>query len=302
METVRCAPGPSAVRVRSVPHSRARGDDVAARRGGLAGRGRLAGHRTRRRAGRSVPGRHRGEPRPGRRPCCSAAWRLTGSRRSGFWSPPRSAKAVAIGPRRCWPSPASVQIWHLAVVVARARASRTASSTRRIPRCCRRCCPPDQLLAANGIEGMLRPTVMQAAGPALASAVIAVASPALAMASWPVAQLLAVVGLLVLQDHAAAQRRESGRAPGAPAQGGGDRSGRWLPLPGADAVAARAPCCSRPSGVADHGSDRGAAAVRREGSDRRRARRLRPGHRGVRRGRGHRFAAWWPRCRCRGAT
>jgi MFS family permease len=33
---------------------------------------------------------------------------------------------------------------------------------------------PEQLLAANGIEGVLRPTIMQAAGPALASVIIAV--------------------------------------------------------------------------------------------------------------------------------
>ena len=38
--------------------------------------------------------------------------------------------------------------------------------------------PPDDLMAANGVEGTLRPTVMQAAGPALASAVIAASSPA----------------------------------------------------------------------------------------------------------------------------
>ena len=35
----------------------------------------------------------------------------------------------------------------------------------------------DELLAANGIEGVLRPTIMQAAGPALASVIIAVWSP-----------------------------------------------------------------------------------------------------------------------------
>lgn len=55
--------------------------------------------------------------------------------------------------------------------------------------------PAEQLLAANGIEGMLRPTIMQAAGPALASVMIAVASPGLAMAVVAVAQLLAVAGL-----------------------------------------------------------------------------------------------------------
>ena len=59
--------------------------------------------------------------------------------------------------------------------------------------------PPEQLLAANGIEGMLRPTVMQAAGPALASAVIAAASPGLAMVIVAASQLLAMTGLLVFR-------------------------------------------------------------------------------------------------------
>ena len=39
---------------------------------------------------------------------------------------------------------------------------------------------PEELLAANGIEGVLRPTIMQAAGPALASVIIAVSSPGVA--------------------------------------------------------------------------------------------------------------------------
>ncbi len=47
----------------------------------------------------------------------------------------------------------------------------------------------DQLLAANGIEGMLRPTIMQAAGPVLASAVIAAASPGFAFAIVAVLQI-----------------------------------------------------------------------------------------------------------------
>ena len=56
--------------------------------------------------------------------------------------------------------------------------------------------PEDQLLAANGFEGMARPVLMQAAGPALASALIAVSSPGAALA---VAALTgaAAVGFLV---------------------------------------------------------------------------------------------------------
>jgi MFS family permease len=57
----------------------------------------------------------------------------------------------------------------------------------------------DDLLAANGVEGVLRPTVLQAAGPAIASVAIAVASPALAFVVVAIAQVLAVVGLLYLR-------------------------------------------------------------------------------------------------------
>jgi MFS family permease len=50
--------------------------------------------------------------------------------------------------------------------------------------------PEDQLLAANGFEGMARPILMQAGGPALASALIAITSPGAALA---VAALTGVV-------------------------------------------------------------------------------------------------------------
>lgn len=41
--------------------------------------------------------------------------------------------------------------------------------------------PPAQLMAANGIEGTLRPVIYSAAGPAMAGGLIAIASPALAI-------------------------------------------------------------------------------------------------------------------------
>lgn len=66
----------------------------------------------------------------------------------------------------------------------------------------------DDLLAANGVEGVLRPTVMQALGPAIASAAIAVASPALAFVIVAVAQVFAVAGLYFL--HTTPVRRELG--------------------------------------------------------------------------------------------
>lgn len=55
--------------------------------------------------------------------------------------------------------------------------------------------PAEDLLAVNGIEGMLRPTIAQAAGPAAAGAIVAAASPAAAMS---LAAILGAVGVLVL--------------------------------------------------------------------------------------------------------
>ena len=60
--------------------------------------------------------------------------------------------------------------------------------------------PGDQLLAANGIEGVLRPTIMQAAGPALASLLIAVQSPGLAFAVVAALQVVAAVVLGVMRS------------------------------------------------------------------------------------------------------
>ncbi|RZS65707.1 putative MFS family arabinose efflux permease [Agromyces ramosus] len=59
--------------------------------------------------------------------------------------------------------------------------------------------PAGQLLAANGIEGVLRPAVMQAAGPALASALIAVQAPWLAFAVVAGLQAVAAVVLAVMR-------------------------------------------------------------------------------------------------------
>ncbi|MEN3608857.1 MFS transporter [Plantactinospora sp. ZYX-F-223] len=56
--------------------------------------------------------------------------------------------------------------------------------------------PPDDLMPANGVEGMLRPTIMQAAGPALASVLIAVWSPGVALL---VVTVLEVAGVAFLQ-------------------------------------------------------------------------------------------------------
>ena len=72
--------------------------------------------------------------------------------------------------------------------------------------------PAEDLLPANGIEGVLRPTLMQAAGPILAGAVIAAAAPTWAFLIVAVLQLGAVGGLLLLR--ATPVRRELGDEAG----------------------------------------------------------------------------------------
>ena len=59
--------------------------------------------------------------------------------------------------------------------------------------------PADDLLAANGVEGVLRPAVMQAAGPAAASLAIGIHSPALAFVVVAAASACAVVWLAFMK-------------------------------------------------------------------------------------------------------
>ncbi|BCB86196.1 MFS transporter [Phytohabitans suffuscus] len=59
--------------------------------------------------------------------------------------------------------------------------------------------PAEDLMAANGVEGMLRPTIMQAAGPALASALIAASSPGAAIVVVAVLEAIGVAFLLCVR-------------------------------------------------------------------------------------------------------
>jgi len=72
---------------------------------------------------------------------------------------------------------------------------------------------PDQLLAANGIEGVLRPTIMQAAGPALASVIIAVSSPGVAFAVVALIQVGAATALVLMSTTAVRRDVDSSRHP-----------------------------------------------------------------------------------------
>ncbi|AVT29460.1 MFS transporter [Plantactinospora sp. BC1] len=59
--------------------------------------------------------------------------------------------------------------------------------------------PPEDLMPANGVEGMLRPTIMQAAGPALASVLIAAWSPGAALLVVTALEVAGVAFLLALR-------------------------------------------------------------------------------------------------------
>jgi MFS family permease len=66
--------------------------------------------------------------------------------------------------------------------------------------------PTDHLLAANGVEGTLRPIIMQAIGPAAASFLVAAYSPAAALAVGAATQVVATIFLMLLRPVAV--RRE----------------------------------------------------------------------------------------------
>jgi MFS family permease len=75
--------------------------------------------------------------------------------------------------------------------------------------------PTDELLPANGLEGMLRPLAQQAAGPALAGVLVAAFSPGIALLGAGVGYLAALLPLLVMRQVPAAPAGDA--APDDPA-------------------------------------------------------------------------------------
>lgn len=73
--------------------------------------------------------------------------------------------------------------------------------------------PADQLLAANGVEGALRPIAQSAAGPAIAGAVIAVSAPSAAFAVAAIGYALALAGLLLVGPVPFERAAEAGGSP-----------------------------------------------------------------------------------------
>ena len=94
-----------------------------------------------------------------------------------------------------------LQIWHLALgafVLGVGAAFFFPAYSAILPRIL----PPEDLLAANGMEGSMRPLLQQAAGPAAAGILVAALSPSHAVAGVAVCHLLAFVVLNFLRRHA----------------------------------------------------------------------------------------------------
>src|SRR3954447_24231485 len=94
--------------------------------------------------------------------------------------------------------------------------------------------PPRDLLAANGLEGVVRPVLSQAAGPAAAGFLVAALSPGAALAAAAVAAFGAA-GCVGEAPRAGPERR--GGARGTADDGPPGRRAGGLPLHGGDAVA-----------------------------------------------------------------
>ncbi|MFJ6538955.1 MFS transporter [Paenarthrobacter sp. NPDC091711] len=108
-----------------------------------------------------------------------------------------------------------IQLWHLAVgafVLGVGQAFFFPAYSAMLPRIL----PADDLLAANGLEGTVRPVLQQAAGPAIAGILVAVLSPAHAVAGVAVCHLLAfgIVNLLSRQASGPGETVPDTTAPG----------------------------------------------------------------------------------------
>jgi len=91
----------------------------------------------------------------------------------------------------------ALEIWHLAIgglVIGAGEAFFIPSYTALLPHLL----PEDELLAANGLEGTLRPLAQQAAGPVLGGVVVASLSPGLAILAGSVTYLISASCLVAM--------------------------------------------------------------------------------------------------------
>ena len=159
--------------------------------------------------------------------CCSAGWRPTGcpggrcSSRSR-WCASRAALAAALlaltGP---------LQLWQLAVVafvLGAAEAFFYPAYTALLPTLL----PADELLAANGVEGMLRPIAQQAARPGAGRRRRRRVRARASRCCWPArCYVVALLALLAMRPLPGRRRRPSGSLGAAATS----REGFALPVP-----------------------------------------------------------------------
>jgi MFS family permease len=108
----------------------------------------------------------------------------------------------------------TLEIWHLALgglVIGAGEAFFIPSYTALLPRLL----PESELLAANGLEGTLRPLAQQAAGPALGGVAVAALSPGVAILAGGLTYLISAACLLAMNVRLAKGLRAPASTPGA---------------------------------------------------------------------------------------
>ncbi|QJY46492.1 MFS transporter [Pseudonocardia broussonetiae] len=118
-----------------------------------------------------------------------------------------SVRVVAAGAAAALSLTGSLQLWHLAVaslVLGSAEGFYFPAYSALLPTLL----PADELLAANGVEGTLRPVVMQALGPALAGVLVSAFLPGTAIVAAAVANVVALLPLLVMRVAPVAARAD----------------------------------------------------------------------------------------------
>lgn len=120
-----------------------------------------------------------------------------------------AVNVVAVGTSALLSALGLIEVWHLAVTGAMLGAA-TGFFFPAYSAILPSILPDDELLAANGIEGMGRPVLTQAAGPAVAGMVTAAISPGTAITWIALCHLVALIGLTRLHP----------RVDGAPPQPG----------------------------------------------------------------------------------
>ncbi|WP_438855081.1 MFS transporter [Agromyces sp. M3QZ16-3] len=109
-----------------------------------------------------------------------------------------TARAVVFAVAGLLAAAGIIEVWHLAVlsfVLGMADGFFYPAYSAWLPALL----PAEQLLAANGVEGVLRPVAQNAAGPALASLLIAVQAPWLAFLVVGGLQVVAIVALAIMR-------------------------------------------------------------------------------------------------------